>query len=241
MWNCLRHLTQLYLNIYNKKHDWQKQFQILLVKNVFLRILLLLSHAHAVKRLTMRNLTLLTKGEVARNLLTAVSIFPSNVTALPASWRGGIGGCGHPGPDVLLPRWWCVYCHPTPLLLSLSLLMLTNNLRVLYDQIFVTARIVVPLAYCYYTSCCPNAHTRTRRCMMVVQCWEPLADGLTIPRSSTTWCAVRDSFCATWSFYFSLSLFYTETIKSPFYFFYFIAINPFIISSGRQKEGEKKQ
>lgn len=41
----------------------------------------------------MRSLTLLTKGDVVRNLLTTVKIFPSNVTALPAS-----GSCEHPGP-----------------------------------------------------------------------------------------------------------------------------------------------
>lgn len=44
-------------------------------------------------RLTISNLTLLTKGDVVRNLLTAVNIFPSNVTALPASCP-----CEHPGP-----------------------------------------------------------------------------------------------------------------------------------------------
>ena len=41
----------------------------------------------------MSSLTLLTRGDVVRNLLTAVSIFPSNVTASPAS-----RSCEHPGP-----------------------------------------------------------------------------------------------------------------------------------------------
>lgn len=44
-------------------------------------------------RLTISNLTLLTKGDVVRNLLTAVNIFPSNVAALPASCLRE-----HPGP-----------------------------------------------------------------------------------------------------------------------------------------------
>lgn len=43
--------------------------------------------------LTISNLTLLTKGDVVRNLLTAVNIFPSNVAALPASRPRE-----HPGP-----------------------------------------------------------------------------------------------------------------------------------------------
>lgn len=46
-----------------------------------------------IARLTISSLTLLTKGDVVRNLLTAVNIFPSNVTALPASWSRE-----HPGP-----------------------------------------------------------------------------------------------------------------------------------------------
>jgi len=45
------------------------------------------------EELTISNLTLLTKGDVVRNLLTAVNIFPSNVAALPASRP-----CEHPGP-----------------------------------------------------------------------------------------------------------------------------------------------
>jgi hypothetical protein len=45
------------------------------------------------EQLTISNLTLLTKGDVVRNLLTAVNIFPSNVAALPASRP-----CEHPGP-----------------------------------------------------------------------------------------------------------------------------------------------
>lgn len=44
-------------------------------------------------KLTISNLTLLTKGDVVRNLLTAVNIFPSNVAALPASCL-----CEHSGP-----------------------------------------------------------------------------------------------------------------------------------------------
>lgn len=48
---------------------------------------------YARARLTISNLTLLTKGDVVRNLLTAVNIFPSNVAALPASCPRE-----HPGP-----------------------------------------------------------------------------------------------------------------------------------------------
>lgn len=45
------------------------------------------------KALTISSLTLLTKGDVVRNLLTAVNIFPSNVAAFPTSRP-----CEHPGP-----------------------------------------------------------------------------------------------------------------------------------------------
>lgn len=46
----------------------------------------------------MKPLTLLIKGDVVRNLLKAVTIFPSNVTASPAPCS-----CEHPGPMSPLP------------------------------------------------------------------------------------------------------------------------------------------